>query len=479
MKVEIDGGDATYKSTVVKLLREKFAAIEFRDRGLMTKLTDIHPDQWPVDVDSAHETNTVYVILEAEISVCLDRIQKRFIETGVPIDEKYETYDSLFKYQQRFRRLAIKYQTYFIDTTNKTSVQVVEIIARILTPPTAPKVEPLSDRPKAYHKTKTETILVWHSVGIGKIAIPYDARTPHQYMLPNPDYVNQDQFNSYPLIAEGESKIVRQLNDKFSLIQYKPTIYSHTAQRAGIIPGSEIERMTMTRDILSILETHAIPHAYWYVGDRYILCERLRTIADRENLAQIPPIETIVKQYYVGTDAHIYYGLYSQLCNTSAKEEITSLQTLCSQTTPAQRFCALKYPHPLVRFDWRNPNKHPLTKTPLGDAVMSDDHANLFINTKTAKELAKKTFAVLETHFTNMGIQLQDICFMITTNGTMHFGEISQDNARYKKISFDTSQRDLDKDLWRSGNSSDLVLQKWRELTKIVHNYTIILWLSA
>lgn len=30
---------------------------------------------------------------------------------------------------------------------------------------------------------------------------------------------------------------------------------------------------------------------------------------------------------------------------------------------------------------------------------------------------------------------------------------------------------DLDKDIWRAGGSSQLVLEKWSEMTKITHNY--------
>lgn len=92
------------------------------------------------------------------------------------------------------------------------------------------------------------------------------------------------------------------------------------------------------------------------------------------------------------------------------------------------------------------------------------------INVNDAKNLAKKTFNRLEFHFKQMGILFQDVCFMITTDGKMHYSEISQDCGRYKKIDED-GLSSLDKDVWRAGGSSELVYDKWRQLTKITYEY--------
>ena len=59
---------------------------------------------------------------------------------------------------------------------------------------------------------------------------------------------------------------------------------------------------------------------------------------------------------------------------------------------------------------------------------------------------------------------------MLTTDGKKHFYEISQDCGRFKRKD-ESGMTDLDKDIWRAGGSSDLVLKKWSEITKITHDY--------
>jgi phosphoribosylaminoimidazole-succinocarboxamide synthase len=340
----------------------------------------------------------------------LDRINKR----NLPIDEKYENYASLFKYRNRYRRLAIKYQTFFIDTTNITPIEIVKIISRIL-------------------------VTLYGDLKMCNL---------NDYKLPNPDNITEEEFEKLPLVTKGESRIVRALNDQFNLIKYKPTIYSHKQQRAGVIEGSDIERMTMTRDLLYIFDASGISHCYWYVGKEYVLSEKLDPLVD------IPPIEVIVKKCLVGTDKYIYYDL--------AKKKTRFGKPIVNENN--------EYYEPLVRFDYRNPNHHPETKLPLGDYAMGDDHADMFIDTRLAKQLAKKTFQTLDHHFKQMGVYFEDICLMITTDGSKLYSEISQDCGRYKKI--ESSKLDsLDKDVWRSGGSSDLVLLKWKEMTKITREY--------
>ena len=69
-----------------------------------------------------------------------------------------------------------------------------------------------------------------------------------------------------------------------------------------------------------------------------------------------------------------------------------------------------------------------------------------------------------------MGIQIEDICFMITKDGSKHYYEISPDCGRYKKINDDNDS--LDKDVWRAGGSSDLIHEKWRMLANIIKEFT-------
>ena len=101
---------------------------------------------------------------------------------------------------------------------------------------------------------------------------------------------------------------------------------------------------------------------------------------------------------------------------------------------------------------------------------MCDDLADFMINVDATKKLVRRTFDVLDFHFAAMGIYFEDICFMVTVDGSMHYYEISQDCGRYKALD-ENKLDDLDKDVWRAGGSSELVYQKWHQMTEIVQKY--------
>ncbi len=67
-------------------------------------------------------------------------------------------------------------------------------------------------------------------------------------------------------------------------------------------------------------------------------------------------------------------------------------------------------------------------------------------------------------------IYFQDVCLMLTVDGDKLYGEISQDCGRYKYIK-ENELSDLDKDIWRSGGSSELVLQKYKYIRELLENY--------
>jgi hypothetical protein len=92
------------------------------------------------------------------------------------------------------------------------------------------------------------------------------------------------------------------IDGRFTIVAYKPTVYSHKQQRAGVIEGSGNERMQMTKDLLYLFDIETIPHSYLYIGKQYILCLRI-------DPSDVPPIEVIVKRCCVGTDKHRYYEI--------------------------------------------------------------------------------------------------------------------------------------------------------------------------
>jgi len=394
--VKVDGNDGTGKTVQCRLLTERNPWIEVFDRSELTKLTDIFDSDLPEKLSEG-----IYFILDASVETCIERISHRGIK------DVYDTPESLFKYRNRYRRLAIKYQTFYIDTTHMNIEQVYETIIGLLN--------------GSIEKSK--------------------------YTLPNPDCL-EDRFDSFPLVAEGESKIIRNYDERFNVIKYKPTVYSHKQQRAGVIQFTDRERMEVTRYILYLFDIEGIPHSYVYVGHIFVLCEKLDPMKD------IPPIEVIVKRCCVGTDRYAYYKLF---------ERKTRMGTPVVNDNN-------EYPNLLVRFDYRNPNHHPETGKPMGDMAMGDDHANMFIDVKNAKELALRTFRTLMKHFEKMSIYFVDVCFMITNDGLTHYSEVSQDCGRYKHTK-ENEMTDLDKDVWRSGGSSELVYQKWHQLTEIVRDY--------
>lgn len=122
------------------------------------------------------------------------------------------------------------------------------------------------------------------------------------------------------------------------------------------------------------------------------------------------------------------------------------------------------YPEPIVRFDWRNPFKHPETQIQLADEVLCDEQANLFIDVKKARTTALKTFNILSDFLQTKNIVIYDLCLFISEDGKTVFGEISPDCGRYRH--FDLGS--LDKDVWRAGGSSKDVLDKWNLLHKLI-----------
>lgn len=475
----IDGNDGTGKTTLVNIIREYFPHVDIKDRGFLTKLTDIHPDNHKLP-----EKIPVSIILDATIDICSERIYKRklfnekrknnnryillilvsflvilllkksFIEkntislvnniillstvTYISVHsllqlyykhnnhytcDYYDTKEALFKYRNRFRRLAVQYNIPIIDTTHVK----------------------ISD----YYKIAKEIMEYYYSEKFNNAEYKYLTK------LPNPNEYSEEDFNKLETLAEGHSKIVKIIDDKYTIIKMKPTVHSHTHQRAGIVEGTDKARMDSTREILYFIDNVMIPHAYIFVGDNYILCERLSLKYD------IPPVEVIVKNCYVGTDKHRYFGLKDfktrkgiNIVNVDKKN---------------------KYSGYVCRFDYRNPNHYPegheKAGEPLGDYVMCDDLANEFINVKKSKELAFDTFEYLEILFERMGIFLEDICFMITTDGNKHYYEISPDCGRFKKLN--DNDDSLDKDVWRAGGSSELVGKKWRMLADIIKKYSL------
>jgi phosphoribosylaminoimidazole-succinocarboxamide synthase len=257
------------------------------------------------------------------------------------------------------------------------------------------------------------------------------------------------------LIKEGESKIVRYIGCGIVDIELKPTVYSFTHNRTGIVEGSDKIRLECCNILCELLRENQIRHSYLTYENGHIQSYLVYEpdvfsppdLAEPEikSLPKFCPIEVVVKNYHVGTPKHRYYGMSEQ--TTRFGEKI---------------FPGDKYPFSMVRFDWRNPNFGKSGER-LCDEVMSEEFANLYIDVEAARKTALSAFNVLHGFLEKRGLILQDICFFIDQSGRCIFSEITPDCMRVT-----STEGSLDKDIWRAGGSSHLLIEKWTRFLELI-----------
>jgi phosphoribosylaminoimidazole-succinocarboxamide synthase len=258
------------------------------------------------------------------------------------------------------------------------------------------------------------------------------------------DTLTDAEFEKLPLVIEGESKIVRDAGGGACVIRFKPTIYSFTANRAGVVPGSDVLRLRASRIFCQVLRQAGIPHAYRAVNDRFVLADLIPSP---------PPIEVVVKAFHSGTSKHRYTGM--------AGTRIRGSHPFYAGKTFEPDGA---YPAPFVRFDWRNPLHDPKTGKTLADEVLGDAQADWFIDTAKARLTALRVHRALSGFLADRDVVLYDLCLFVSEDGEKVFGEISQDCGRFRH--FDLGS--LDKDEWRAGGSSEHVLKKWQLLLDLI-----------
>lgn len=267
--------------------------------------------------------------------------------------------------------------------------------------------------------------------------------------MPVIDSLSSLEFNQMPLVIDTNSKIIRKYNDKYHIVEFKPNVYSFILKGVHSIQGTDLERVKLTKDFIELLSREEVPHSYYYVGNKYILNKELYDFID------LPPIETIVKQFFIGGDKHNYYNLNKRL---------TRYRTpVCNSNN--------EYNKLIVRFDYRNPEYNPKINQVLGDMCLCDDLADQLINVEKTKELVKKIFIILRRHLNKMGLEFYDMCAFVTVNGEMIYGEISQDCTKIRPLTEDNLSEE-EKMIWKSGGSTEkYVLPKYKFLTQISYNY--------
>lgn len=271
-----------------------------------------------------------------------------------------------------------------------------------------------------------------------------------------------ETFKTMPLVVEGESKEVRYCGNGEVIIRLKPTVYSYTHNRAGVIPGTDTLRLRAIAALLPIMQNAGVRHTYLEVNDHWIRSRLVLqpatttnplpfrpddlSLAETQSFPIAPPVEVVVKKVHGGTPKHRYYR-FSEYPTRDG-----------SHIHPERH-----YPQPFVRFDWRNP-MHDNNGERLADEVLPEPMADWFIDVSAAQQTALTAFNVLSEHLRARGLDLWDICFFITNDGKTLFGEVSPDGLRVRAADGVA----LDKDVWRSGGSSAVVKDKWQAFTSAV-----------
>lgn len=283
----------------------------------------------------------------------------------------------------------------------------------------------------------------------------------------------QETFYELPLVAEGNSKEVRYMGNGMVAIKLKPTVYSYTHNRAGEIAGTDDLRLRASKALLEVVAKSGVTHTYRGFNDGLILSELVMpestgeqysdfiptdlTLEQRGRLAKAAPIEVIVKRFHSGTPKHRYFGMNG----TTARQGIGigSGQHIKDDA---------RYPQIVTRFDWRNPMTSPSGER-LADEVLPEVMANWYIDVERASQTARAAFGGIERALGKVGLELWDMCFFITEDGQKIFSEISPDCMRVR-----SQDESLDKDVWRSGGSSELVTAKWTKFVEIVEQGKLV-----
>lgn len=277
-------------------------------------------------------------------------------------------------------------------------------------------------------------------------------------------------FESLPQVIRGESKDVRYLGEGLVAIRFRPTIYSFTHNRCEEVPGSERIRLETCKTFLRILTEAGITHAYQAVlPEQGLIISRLVMPTDAEfskygaqpfvppdlspeqiaRLPKAPPIEVVIKNTHTGTSKHRYIGMNG--ARVRSNHPLIPGALIVNEEP---------YPQPLVRFDWRNPLRHPNTGERVADEILSERTADYFLDVEKARHTALRVNLALSEFLGARDIVLYDLCLFVAQDGELVYGEISPDCGRFRHFFLGS----LDKDVWRSGGSSEHVLSKWRLL---------------
>jgi phosphoribosylaminoimidazole-succinocarboxamide synthase len=100
----------------------------------------------------------------------------------------------------------------------------------------------------------------------------------------------------------------------------------------------------------------------------------------------------------------------------------------------------------------------------LANECLPEDMAAWWIDVQKARKTALGAFNALQKFLNPRGIELIDICFFISQDGSTILSEVSPDCGRYRSLDGES----LDKDVWRRGGSHTEVLEKWQRIIDMI-----------
>ncbi len=263
-------------------------------------------------------------------------------------------------------------------------------------------------------------------------------------------------FEQLPLLVEGESKIIRQLNSKIVVEQFKPTVYSFTHNRYGEAEGTAEQRVLFSAELFRSMNRYSFTHQKKLRNAFLAVVTTSNGPLLVQEKVETCNLEVRVKRYHIGSPLHRYK--YTEKYDTVQLNE-----------TPLTKWT--RFDVPLVCFDWRLPLMDEQGNR-LADEPISDDYAGIWMrDVVEAKNLARDTFSWMESLFRDAGLLLVDICFFIDKTGHVLYGEISPDCMRVREGLGDPRESEsLDKDLWRQGEKEKLIAKRYQKLFHILFN---------
>ena len=206
---------------------------------------------------------------------------------------------------------------------------------------------------------------------------------------------NLPLYDSLPLIHNGDSRQIRLIpKTNYGIMRFNPVIYSFSAHGPIDAPETEFYRAKINQFIAEHLTLQGISSSTLVTEGKYALI----SLEDATT-----HIEVVVKEAFSGSPKHIYKNLPNVETRFGAKISLNSLHK------------------PYVRFDWRLPH-------PDDDVLLPEGLADYFINTKTAKKTALKTFLLVKKLLNHHDLDITDMCLFLNKNGDKVLTEISPDN---------------------------------------------------